>query len=144
MARHTILRTTLVELGKTLCLEEYALWMPSQSGLYLQLSHTLSHKIQVGSSVPINLPIINELFNSAQAMHIPHTCPLAKIGPPVGRFMPPEVVSVRVPLLQLSMFRFFFLEFSSFFLLDSILASDLRARYNFEEQGRKNNNKCGR
>ncbi|XP_010517572.1 PREDICTED: ethylene response sensor 1-like isoform X1 [Camelina sativa] len=103
--RHTILRTTLVELGKTLCLEECALWMPSQSGLYLQLSHTLSHKIQVGSSVPINLPIINELFNSAQAMHIPHTCPLAKIGPPVGRYSPPEVVSVRVPLLHLSNFQ---------------------------------------
>lgn len=103
--RHTILRTTLVELGKTLCLEECALWMPSQSGLYLQLSHTLSHKIQVGSSVPINLPIINELFNSAQAMHIPHSCPLAKIGPPVGRYSPPEVVSVRVPLLHLSNFQ---------------------------------------
>ncbi|CAN6994074.1 hypothetical protein IGI04_017281 [Brassica rapa subsp. trilocularis] len=103
--RHTILRTTLVELGKTLCLEECALWMPSQSGLYLQLSHTLSHKIQVGSSVPINLPIINQLFNSAQAMHIPHTCPLAKIGPPVGRYAPPEVVSVRVPLLHLSNFQ---------------------------------------
>ncbi|XP_010559227.1 PREDICTED: ethylene response sensor 1-like [Tarenaya hassleriana] len=96
---------TLIELGRTLDLEECALWMPSQSGLNMQLSHTLNYKIQVGASVPISLPIINELFNSAQAMHIPHTCPLAKIGPLIGRYTPPEVVAVRVPLLHLSNFQ---------------------------------------
>ncbi|XP_010523960.2 PREDICTED: LOW QUALITY PROTEIN: ethylene response sensor 1-like [Tarenaya hassleriana] len=87
--RHTILRTTLVELGRTLDLEGCALWMPSKSGLNLQLSHTLNYKIQVGTSVPISLPTVNELFNSAHVMYIPHTCPLAKIGPLVGRYTPP-------------------------------------------------------
>lgn len=103
--RHTILKTTLVELGRTLDLEECALWMPSRTGLNLQLSHALSNIIPVGSSVPINIPIVNEVFNSAEAIRIPHSCPLARIRPPVGRFVPPEVVAVRVPLLHLSNFQ---------------------------------------
>lgn len=99
--RHTILRTTLVELGRTLDLEECALWMPSQRGLNLQLSHTLSNLIPVGSTVPTSLPVINEVFSRAEAIHIPHTCPLAN----TGRYMSPEVVAVRVPLLHLSNFH---------------------------------------
>ncbi|KAB5527412.1 hypothetical protein DKX38_021259 [Salix brachista] len=38
-------------------------------------------------------------------MRIPYTCPLAWIRPIVGRFLPPEVVAVRVPLLHLSNFQ---------------------------------------
>ncbi|KAK4276142.1 hypothetical protein QN277_019127 [Acacia crassicarpa] len=104
--RHTILKTTLVELGRTLRLEECALWMPLRSGLNLQLSHTLNYQVQVGSSVPTNQPIVNEVFNSPRAIRIPHTCPLARIRPLVGRHVPPpEVVAVRVPLLHLSNFQ---------------------------------------
>ncbi|KAK4766007.1 hypothetical protein SAY87_007649 [Trapa incisa] len=103
--RHTILKTTLVELGRTLGLEECALWMPSRNGMSLQLSHTLHHQISVGSNIPTNLPIVNEVFNSPQAMRIPYTCPLARIRPLVGRYMPPEVVAVRVPLLNLLDFQ---------------------------------------
>ncbi|KAF3436489.1 hypothetical protein FNV43_RR23581 [Rhamnella rubrinervis] len=103
--RHTILKTTLVELGRTLGLEECALWMPSRTGLNLHLSHTLNYQIQVGSSVPINLPIVNEVFSSSQATRIPYTCPLARIRPLVGRYVSPEVVAVRVPLLHLSNFQ---------------------------------------
>ncbi|KAF7818178.1 ethylene response sensor 1-like [Senna tora] len=105
--RHTILKTTLVELGRTLELEECALWMPSRSGLHLQLSHTLSYGVQVGSAVPTNLPIVNEVFNSCRAIRIPHTCPLARIRPVEGRYMalPHKVVAVRVPLLHLSNFQ---------------------------------------
>ncbi|CAL5360932.1 unnamed protein product [Camellia sinensis] len=103
--RHTILKTTIVELGRTLNLKECALWMPSQRGLNLQLSHTLNNLIPAGSSVPINLRIVNEVFNSAEAIHIPHTCLLARIRPPVERYVPPEVVAVQVPLLYLSNFQ---------------------------------------
>ncbi|GKV22126.1 hypothetical protein SLEP1_g32018 [Rubroshorea leprosula] len=103
--RHTILKTTLVELGRTLGLEECALWMPSRSGMNLQLSHTLTYQIQVGPTVPTNLPIVNEVFGSDRAMRIPYTCPLARIRPLVGRFIPPEVVAVRVPLLHVSNFQ---------------------------------------
>ncbi|KAF1861017.1 hypothetical protein Lal_00000433 [Lupinus albus] len=103
--RHTILDTTLVELGRTLRLEECALWMPSRSSANLQLSHALSYVVQVGITVPTNLPIVNEVFSSPHAMPIPHTCPLAKIKPLVGRYVSPQVVAVRVPLLHLSNFQ---------------------------------------
>ncbi|XP_028106462.1 ethylene response sensor 1-like [Camellia sinensis] len=93
------------ETGRTLNLKECALWMPSQRGLNLQLSHTLNNLIPAGSSVPINLRIVNEVFNSAEAIHIPHTCLLARIRPPVERYVPPEVVAVQVPLLYLSNFQ---------------------------------------
>lgn len=103
--RHTILKTTLVELGRTLRLEECALWMPTQSGTALQLSHTLHHQISVGSNIPINLSVVTQVFNSEQAIRIPYTCPLARIKPLVGRYRPPDVVAVRVPLLHLSDFQ---------------------------------------
>lgn len=103
--RHTILKTTLVELGRTLALEECALWMPSRTGMNLELSHTLNYQIKVGSTVLLNQPIVNEVFNSARAMRIPYTCPLARIRPLVGRYVPHEVVAVRVPLLDLSNFQ---------------------------------------
>ncbi|XP_031407797.1 probable ethylene response sensor 1 [Punica granatum] len=100
--RHTILKTTLVELGRTLGLEECALWMPSRNGMNLQLSHTLHHQTSVGSNIPKNHPIVNKVFNSPQAMPIPYTCPLARIRPFVGRS---EIVAVRVPLLNLLNFQ---------------------------------------
>lgn len=101
--RHTILKTTLVELGRTLDLAECALWMPCQGGLTLQLSHNLNNLIPLGSTVPINLPIINEIFSSPEAIQIPHTNPLARMRN-ASRYIPPEVVAVRVPLLHPSNF----------------------------------------
>ncbi|KAL2453235.1 Ethylene receptor 1 [Abeliophyllum distichum] len=103
--RHTILKTTLVELGRTLELEECALWMPSQRGPNLQLSHTLNNLIPVGSTVPLNLPLVNEVFNSAEVLKVPHTCPLARIRPLVSRYVAAEAVAIRVPLLHLSNFH---------------------------------------
>ncbi|PKA45618.1 Ethylene receptor [Apostasia shenzhenica] len=103
--RHTILNTTLVELGRTLDLAECAIWMPSRSGLNLQLLHTLHNQIPLGSALVINLPIVSQVFNSSHAIRIPHTCPLARMRPHTGRYVPPEVVAVRVPLLHLSNFQ---------------------------------------
>ncbi|AQK63659.1 ethylene receptor1-14 [Zea mays] len=100
-----LLSTTLVELGRTLGLEECALWMPSRSGSSLQLSHTLRHQITVGSSVPMNLPVVNQVFSSNRAIIIPHTSSLARVRPLAGRYVPPEVAAVRVPLLHLSNFQ---------------------------------------
>lgn len=103
--RQTILRTTLVELGRILELEECTLWMPSRRGLHLQVSHTLSNLMPIGSTVPSGLPILNEVFSSAKAIRIPPTCPLAGINHPASNFSPQEVVAVRVPLLSLSNFQ---------------------------------------
>ncbi|KAK8527581.1 hypothetical protein V6N13_085402 [Hibiscus sabdariffa] len=102
--RHTILKTTLVELGRTLALEECALWMPTRTGLELQLSYTLRQQNPVGYTVPIHLPVINQVFSSSHAVKISPNCPVASIHPS-GKYTPGEVVAVRVPLLHLSNFQ---------------------------------------
>ncbi|KAL5701056.1 mitochondrial 2-enoyl thioester reductase [Ranunculus cassubicifolius] len=132
--RHTILKTTLVELGSTLGLEECA-FVENRSGTGIMhksekrtgsttaLGQQISEAVQVqlplvgiplvvfyfdsvsNSTVSTNLAIVTQVFNSNEAMRIPHTCPLARIRPPAGRYVPPEVVVVRVPLLHLSNFQ---------------------------------------
>ncbi|NP_001312317.1 ethylene receptor [Nicotiana tabacum] len=102
--RHTILKTTLVELGRALALEECALWLPTRTGLELQLSYTLRHQNPVGFTVPIQLPVINQVFSTNRAVKISPNSPVARLRP-AGKYMPGEVVAVRVPLLHLSNFQ---------------------------------------
>ncbi|CAI9102880.1 OLC1v1001244C2 [Oldenlandia corymbosa var. corymbosa] len=102
--RHTILKTTLVELGRTLALEECALWMPTRSGVELQLSYTLRHQNPVGFTVPIQHPAITAVFGTNRAVKISSNSPVARLRPS-GRYMPGEVVAVRVPLLHLNNFQ---------------------------------------
>ncbi|KAL1537642.1 mitochondrial 2-enoyl thioester reductase [Salvia divinorum] len=102
--RHTILKTTLVELGRMLGLEECALWMPTRTGLELHLSYTLRHQNPVGLTVPIQLPVINQVFNTSRAVKISPNSPVARLRP-AGQYMPGDVVAVRVPLLHLSNFQ---------------------------------------
>ncbi|CAJ2655414.1 ethylene receptor [Trifolium pratense] len=105
--RHTILKTTLVELGRTLGLEECALWMPTRTGLELQLSYTLRQQNPVGYTVPINLPVINQVFSSNRAIKISSNCPVARLRPHASKYMPGAVVAIRVPLLHLSNFQIY-------------------------------------
>lgn len=105
--RHTILKTTLVELGRTLGLEECALWMPTRTGLELQLSYTLRQQNPVGYTVPINLPVINHVFSSNRAVKISSNCPVARLRPHAAKYMPGAVVAIRVPLLNLSNFQIY-------------------------------------
>ncbi|CAN1123089.1 Ethylene receptor [Linum perenne] len=102
--RHTILKTTLVELGRTLSLEECALWMPTRTGLELQLAYTLRQQNPVGYTVPIHLPVINQVFSGNHAQKISPNSPVARLRPLAGKY-PGEVVAVRVPLLHLSNFQ---------------------------------------
>ncbi|KVH95395.1 CheY-like superfamily [Cynara cardunculus var. scolymus] len=105
--RHTILKTTLVELGRTLGLEECALWMPTRSGLELQLSYTLRHQNPVGFTVPIQSPAINQVFSTNRAVKISPNSPVARLRPASGKYMLGEVVAVRVPLLHLNNFQIY-------------------------------------
>ncbi|TKY49924.1 Ethylene receptor [Spatholobus suberectus] len=72
--RHTILKTTLVELGRTLPLEECAIWMPTHIGLDLQLSYTLRPQSPIGYTVPIHLPVFNQIFGSNKPIQISPNC----------------------------------------------------------------------
>uniref|UniRef100_A0A1J3EWK7 Ethylene receptor n=1 Tax=Noccaea caerulescens TaxID=107243 RepID=A0A1J3EWK7_NOCCA len=103
--RHTILKTTLVELGRTLALEECALWMPTRTGLELQLSYTLRQQHPVEYTVPIQLPVISQVFATSRAVKISPNSPVARLRPVSGKYMLGEVVAVRVPLLHLSNFQ---------------------------------------
>ncbi|KAL9247144.1 hypothetical protein vseg_020607 [Gypsophila vaccaria] len=103
--RHTILKTTLVELGRTLNLEECAIWMPSQTGMTMRLSHALNHPMVVGSTVSMNDSNIAEIFNNSGAVRIPYTCTLVRSMPIAGRYGAPDVVAIRVPLLHHSNFQ---------------------------------------
>ena len=105
--KHTILETALTELGRILDLAECALWMPSRRNLSMELTHSLSSLMCFGYCVPIHVPAVTEIFNSAKAMRIPHTSPLAKIRCDVRTDYPPEIVAVRVPLLKHSEFEFY-------------------------------------
>ncbi|XP_076897655.1 ethylene receptor 1-like [Bidens hawaiensis] len=105
--RHTILKTTLVELGRTLGLEECALWMPTRSGLELQLSYTLHHQNPVGFTIPIQSPAINQVFSTNRVVKVSPNSPLARLRPSSGKYMPGEVVAVRVPLLHLDNFQIY-------------------------------------
>lgn len=103
--RHTILNTTLVELGKTLALEECTLWMPTRNGLELQLSHTLRQHSPVPMTVPIHHPTIKQVFSSHRAMVISPHSPVAMTRPRTGKYMAGDVVGMRVPLLHLNNFH---------------------------------------
>ncbi|KNA14995.1 hypothetical protein SOVF_101980 [Spinacia oleracea] len=71
--------------------------MPTRTGLELQLVYTLRQQNPVGFTVPIQHPVINQVFSSHHAV--------ARIRPISTKCMPGEVVAVRVPLLHLSNFQ---------------------------------------
>jgi ethylene receptor len=79
--------------------------MPTRTGLELQLSYTLRQQNPVEYTVPIQLPVINQVFSSNRAMKISPNSPVARLRPLSGKYMPGEVVAVRVPLLHLSNFQ---------------------------------------
>ncbi|XP_078435296.1 putative ethylene response sensor 1 [Wolffia australiana] len=93
-----VLRAAMAGLARTFALEECAFWTPSPSALELRLSHTLRHQTLLGSAVSADAPAVSRVCLSNQAVRIPHTSPLARICPSLGRYVPPEVVAVRVPL----------------------------------------------
>ncbi|KAL9674678.1 hypothetical protein QQ045_002876 [Rhodiola kirilowii] len=103
--RHTILQTTLIELGRTLGLEECVLWVPSQHDMTMRVTHTLSSHINIGSAVPFSLPEIREVLKSDEAIRISHTCPLVQMRLPLGSYIAPDILAIRVPLLNLSNFQ---------------------------------------
>ena len=69
-----------------------------QNRSYSELYRARNDRIRVGGFVPRSLLVVGEVLSSASGMCIPCSCPLARIRPLAGRFVPTEVVAVRVPL----------------------------------------------
>ncbi len=104
--KDTILTTTLVELGKTLALEECNLWMPTWNGQELQLSHTLRQQTDFGPvTVPIHHTTVKQVFSSNRAVVISPNNPVCISRQRQGEFAIGDVVAVRVPLLHLTNFH---------------------------------------
>jgi ethylene receptor len=103
--KNTILKTTLVELGKTLSLEECNLWMPTNSGQELQLSHTLRQTDFGLVTVPIHHTTIKQVFSSNRAVVISPNSPVCISRPRQGKYVIGDVVAVRVPLIHLTNFH---------------------------------------
>lgn len=103
--RDTILKTTLVELGRTLDLEECVLWMPDTRGLVFRVSHCLHNLITVGSTVGMSVSEVGQVLSSSRAVRIHGSSQLARARSGVGAYRLAEVVAVRVPLLHLSDFE---------------------------------------
>ncbi|CAK9251665.1 unnamed protein product, partial [Sphagnum jensenii] len=98
--KNTILKTTLVELGKTLALEECNLWMPTREGQDLQLSHTLRQSDTGPVTVPIHHTTIKQVFSSNRAVVISPNSPVCISRLRQGKYTIGDVVAVRVPLLH--------------------------------------------
>lgn len=103
--RHTILRTTLVELGKTLDLEECTLWMPTRNGQELQLAHSLRQLEPGQITVPMYHDVVKQVFSSQRAVVIAPSSPVCMIRPRQSKHMVGDTVAVRVPLLHLTNFQ---------------------------------------
>lgn len=98
--RHTILKTALVELGKTLTLEECTLWMPTRNGQDLQLSHTLRQHDAAPITVPIHHTTLKQVFCSHRAVVIAPNSPVCQVRAQQSKHILGDVVGVRVPLLR--------------------------------------------
>jgi hypothetical protein len=127
--RHTILNTTMVELGKALALEECGLWMPTRKGTELKLTHTLllekqQQKNKNGGgyggggggrtapsrhlTVPLSHATVKQVLGSRRAVSLPSDSPLAVMTRPDGAVkyaVAGDAVAMRVPLLHLNNFR---------------------------------------
>ncbi|KAI8004013.1 Ethylene receptor 2 [Camellia lanceoleosa] len=105
--RHTILYTTLVELSKTLDLENCAVWMPNENKTALNLTHELKGKNAsngFNGSIPISDPDIREIKASDEVKILgPDSVLAAASGG--GYVEPGDVAAIRMPMLRVSNFK---------------------------------------
>lgn len=104
--RHTILYTTLVELSKTLGLQNCAVWMPNEGKTAMNLTHELRGRSYRNSSYSISMidPDIEringvdgvEILNPNSSLGIASSGDSGEAGP---------VAAIRMPMLQVSHFK---------------------------------------
>ncbi|KAL3684306.1 hypothetical protein R1sor_002328 [Riccia sorocarpa] len=102
--RHTILNTTLIELAKTLSLENCTVWMPNADGTALELSHELERRlVQVPICIPAGDASVQLIVQTRAAVIIPPTCALGRESS--HRLLSGAMAAVRLPLLHVSSFK---------------------------------------
>lgn len=104
--KHTILDTTLVELSKTLGLQNCVVWMPSKKGTEMNLIHELKMGFSKGyhHSISIVDPDVVEIKKSKGVVTLRPDSALAASSSSVME-EPGPVAAIRMPLLHVSNFK---------------------------------------
>ncbi|KAJ4722633.1 Ethylene receptor [Melia azedarach] len=105
--RHTILDTTLVELSKTLGLQNCAVWMPNEIKTGMNLTHKLNERNYsdlCSLSIPISDPDVLRIKGSDGVSILEPDSALATASS--GESSPPgPVAAIRMPMLRVSNFK---------------------------------------
>ncbi|XP_019057605.1 PREDICTED: ethylene receptor 2 [Tarenaya hassleriana] len=106
--RHTILYTTLVELSKTLGLQNCAVWMPNDVKTEMNLTHELkgrgSYSDGYGCSVSINDPDVRSIKESEEVNILSSDSLLARASSGESGEIGP-LAAIRMPMLRVSNFK---------------------------------------
>ncbi|KAK8588899.1 hypothetical protein V6N12_023311 [Hibiscus sabdariffa] len=99
--KHTISYTTLVELSKTLDLNNCAVWMPDQSGSQMSLTHELkqSSSRSFHRCIPTDDPDVKEVKES-EGVRILRPDSALGIASGSGSYEAGAVAAIRMPILQ--------------------------------------------
>ncbi|KAJ8623788.1 hypothetical protein MRB53_032318 [Persea americana] len=102
--RHTILYTTLVELSKTLLLQNCAVWMPNEERTVMILTHELKQRNSSDLPIPINDSDVQEIKGSKGVKILQPDSPLG-LASSGGDGEPGGVAAIRMPMLRESNFK---------------------------------------
>ncbi|KAH6808981.1 Signal transduction histidine kinase [Perilla frutescens var. frutescens] len=105
--RHTILYTTLVELSKTLDLNNCVVWMPNAGRTQMNLTHELKeHNFPntYNSIIPTSDPDVREIKGSDRVKILDSESSLA-LASSGGIGEPGSVAAIRMPMLRVSNFK---------------------------------------
>ncbi|XP_071938054.1 ethylene receptor 2-like isoform X1 [Coffea arabica] len=104
--RHTILDTTLVELSKTLDLENCAIWMPNDNKTEMNLIHESIRRnsSDMNECIPTSDPDVREIKGSDGVKILESDSPLA-VASSGGNGEPGAVAAIRMPMLRVSNFK---------------------------------------
>lgn len=102
--RHTILYTTLVELSKTLDLQNCAVWMPNDNKTEMNLTHELKGRNFYNHSIPINDPDVIKIkeSNGVKSLGPDSALGAASSG---GSGERGAMAAIRMPMLRVSNFK---------------------------------------
>ncbi|KAK8511164.1 hypothetical protein V6N13_013581 [Hibiscus sabdariffa] len=103
--RHTILYTTMVELSKTLGLQNCAVWMPNENKTEMNLTHELQGRnYSYNFTIPISVPDVVRIKGSDEVNILDSDSALATASN--GEFGEPgPVAAIRMPMLRVSNFK---------------------------------------
>lgn len=105
--RHTILYSTLVELSKTLDLQNCAIWMPDAGRMEVNLTHELKggNFSNMGNSpVPTSDSDVREI-NGSDGVKILNPKSILAVASSGGTDEPGAVAAIRMPMLKVSNFK---------------------------------------